>query len=653
MAVQPPDESVAGRPAPARARRRVVWAVLLGVTGVLLVAGLVLVFHSSFTLHPSSSAAPRDPRRDYAGPFRNVDPAVRYVAEERCADCHAAIARTFAEHPRGRSLLPAAAAPAPPADAGHDNPFDALGSRFRVEREGDRLRHRRTRLDAAGRPAAELAWDVDYVIGSGTRGHSYLADRDGFLFQTPVSWYSQKGAWGLAPGFTPPRLTGRPVLPECLFCHANRAHYVEGSVNRYEEPVFEGHAIGCQRCHGPGELHVAARERLEPVAGPVDATIVNPAHLEPTVREAVCEQCHLEGEARVVHRGRGVYDFRPGLPLELFWSVFVAVGDPGEGRRAVSHVEQMDQSGCYRGGTGADRLGCISCHDPHERVPPERRVAYYRGRCLQCHAQRGCSLPRAERLRQSAEDSCIDCHMPRYGTSDIPHTASTDHRIPRRPGPTVDARLGVGDGWPLVSFYGGREGAGGAEGDRDLAVALVNQAFTGDAAAARALGRALPLLDAAVRRDPDDAAAGEARGFALVRQGRPAEALAAFEAVLARAPGREAALAGAASTAEALGRTEAAVGYWRRTVAADPWVPDSRRSLALLLIKKEAWDEARAECEAWVRLDPMSAEARAARVSCLLAAGDKEEARAEFARVEALAPVNLTELQARFRKKLR
>jgi hypothetical protein len=37
----------------------------------------------------------------------------------------------------------------------------------------------------------------------------------------------------------------------------------------------------------------------------------------------------------------------------------------------------------------------------------------------------------------------------------------------------------------------------------------------------------------------------------------------------------------------------------------------------------------------------------------LLAAGDKPEARAEFARLELLAPPNLRELQIRFEKRLK
>src|SRR5262245_54376149 len=112
---------------PLSAAHRVGWAVFLAATGLLLATalGLYLAFSSSFFY--SSSPAQRDPRLDYAGPFRNVAPAVRYVPEGRCADCHADIARSFAEHPMGRSLLPVAQAAVHPENGRHNNPFDALG----------------------------------------------------------------------------------------------------------------------------------------------------------------------------------------------------------------------------------------------------------------------------------------------------------------------------------------------------------------------------------------------------------------------------------------------------------------------------------------------------------------------------------------------
>src|SRR5258708_3981528 len=136
---------------------------------VAAVAGLLWFFVPAQP-PPSTRLERPDPRREYTGPFRNVHPGVRYVDEARCARCHAAIAATFAEHPMGRSLLPTAEVSALPAGAQQNNPFQALGTRFRAEYEGDLLRHRRTRIGPDGKPAAEQTLDVHYVIGSGTRG---------------------------------------------------------------------------------------------------------------------------------------------------------------------------------------------------------------------------------------------------------------------------------------------------------------------------------------------------------------------------------------------------------------------------------------------------------------------------------------------------
>jgi hypothetical protein len=654
MVTQDPDGSLSRWPVPLATRRKR-WCVLLATATLLLAGGFTLYFIFFRGSPGPPPSAPRDPRLEYAGPFLNVDPAVRYVSDDRCADCHSEIARSFADHPMGRSLVPIARALALPEGPGHNLPFEAMGLKFTIGHDKDRVWHRVARLDQAGRPAAEMQWQVDYVIGSGTRGHSYLSDRDGYLCQTPISWFSQKQKWDVSPGFKQDRLTGRPVLPECLNCHANRANYIDGSVNRYREPVFDGHAIGCQRCHGPGELHVVGQEQHDLVVTGLDPTIVNPRHLEPALRNAVCEQCHLLGKQRILRLGRRLDDFRPGLPPDLFWSVFVRAPEAGGGDKAVDQVEQMYESRCFRSGAGPERLGCTSCHDPHERVAPGRRFAYYRNRCLQCHQQKGCSLPLADRVRRTKEDSCIDCHMPRYDSLDIAHTASTNHRIPRDGKaalPSNSQKL-LGDGFPVVSFYRDRTGVDRAENDRDLAVALVEMALGGQVSDSRTIGRIVPLLEEAEARDPDDGVAGEAFGYALGMQGRWANSLAAFETVLAKAPDREQSLVGAATAAERLKKTEAMLTYWRRAIEVNPWAPEYRRSFVMSLLEIKAWEEARPECEAWIRLDLTNAEARSLRVICLLAADEKEEARAEFARVEVLAPPNLPELKARFSKKLK
>ena len=308
----------------------------LGVAGALLV-------RRGEAPPPKPLAAPpgpTDPRRTYAGPYRNIHPDVHYVGDAQCVGCHEDIAKSYAQHPMARSLVPVVdLVDRQRYSPDVNNPFTALGRRFQVERQGQKMRHRQAYVDASGKPVVELTQDVHWVIGSGAKGHSYLAEQDGYLLQTPISWFGQKQRWDLSPGFGPSILAGRIVPASCLFCHANRVREDPEHPARFEPPVFEGNAIGCERCHGPGELHVQ---------WPAEYTIVNPAELAPPLRDAVCEQCHLEGEARILRTGRGLFDYRPGLPMSDFWAVLVPARRNGANARAVTHVEQMVQSKCFR-----------------------------------------------------------------------------------------------------------------------------------------------------------------------------------------------------------------------------------------------------------------------------------------------------------------
>ncbi|MFL5242267.1 MAG: tetratricopeptide repeat protein [Gemmataceae bacterium] len=604
---------------------------------------------------------PDDPRLSYAGPFLNLNPAVAYVGDQKCSECHKEKTLSYQQHPMGRSLLPIAQiAPQQRYDGQTNNPFESLGVMFRIDREGNHAVHRRIGLDDNGQTVYESNETVDYVLGSGTRGYSYLFNRDGYVFQSPVSWFSEKQIWDTSPGFSVQARAGRPVSGPCLFCHSNRVRPREGYINRYEEPLFDGYAIGCERCHGPGGLHVKDPGEKNASIG-ADYTIVNPRHLKPELRAAVCEQCHLPGEARVVRRGRDLFDFRPGLPLEAFWSIYVAAASVIEPRKAVNHVEQMYSSQCFVQSDerpGMPKLGCTSCHDPHRHIGAEERVAYYRERCLECHGQRGCSFPEKVKRLQGNDNSCIDCHMPRFPASDIAHTASTDHHIFRHassdmPGANDPSKRETG----IVPFYPPNHDLNQNEAKRDYGIALTHmmaERIVQRKPVPKGVGQqAVDLLEAALGNDPDDMQAREAKAEALVLLNRPVEALAEYYAVLSKAPDREASLMGTAMLAQDRRQLEAAVEYWGRAVAANPWQHYYRASLAKLLADKKDWNRALPECEAWVRLDPASIEARALLVSCLIKAGEKERARLEFTKIERLRPPNLTALQARFAVEMR
>jgi tetratricopeptide (TPR) repeat protein len=615
--------------------------LLVGILGVGLAAGLWWRPWEGSTTGPSGGP-PDDPRLTYDGPFQNVRPEVKYVGDATCARCHLDVVRTYSQHPMGRSLTPIAPlAAGQPYDDKHHNPFRREGWRFAVEARDGKVWHRCALLDSKGQVVDEYRLPVDYAVGSGTRGYSYLSVQDGFVTQTPISWYSGKDVWDLSPGFSVKFYHGRPVRGRCLYCHANRAHPAKGTVNCYREPVFTGYAIGCERCHGPGELHVQLRAASGRAEKP-DHTIVNPAHLDWELRQAVCEQCHLKGEARVMRRGRGLNDYRPGLPLHAFWDVLMRARGAEEVTKAVTHVEQMYASVCFQKSAGEKKLVCTSCHDPHVKVDDSGRVAYYKARCLECHQQHGCSLPQAERLARQPQDSCIACHMPAHKTSDIPHTATTDHRILRDPPaevPNQEERL---DHWPpLVPFYRDREGFDEAEGRRDMGVGLMELAGEGKLPAARSSELALELLEEAVRRAPDDVAALEARGIALANLGHREEAAEAFEEVLQREPGRETTLVKAALLAQRRGRLTPAVDYWRRVTEVNPTRPDARRNLARLLLRKGDWQGLRPHCRAWLDLEPQDTDARLLWARCLLREGKETEARAEFDKARRLRPGTL------------
>src|SRR5438552_94597 len=114
-----------------RARRLLILALVALGLGIGFQAFLM------FSRRPTaggSAAGPPDPRLLYAGPLQNINPAVAYVADERCTDCHADLARSYSEHSMGRSLRLAAADPQTRAATPATSSFQALGSQFHIVR---------------------------------------------------------------------------------------------------------------------------------------------------------------------------------------------------------------------------------------------------------------------------------------------------------------------------------------------------------------------------------------------------------------------------------------------------------------------------------------------------------------------------------------
>lgn len=370
---------------------------------------------------------------------------------------------------------------------------------------------------------------LEYFVGSGTVGRSYLFTVDGFLYQAPVSWYSAPARWELSPGYQQYQqlyLT-RAIDPVCLDCHASGLRHTAGTTNGYGSPPFREGGVGCERCHGAGDAHVAGRGKM-----------VNPAKLAADRRDSICAQCHLAGEARTARAGAKA--FRPGDRLTDSLVVFEWAGAPD--MNVTSHFETLAESACKKA-TG-DKLWCGSCHDPHRAPAEAEKAAYYRARCLGCHQVAECSRG----------PDCAGCHMPKAAVRDVQHAAYTDHAI-RKPGSSIN-RKAAGGGRRLVPF------GGAPAGDRDFGLAYSSQPGfekqareylergaqdDGEALAHLAYlyesggdgARAAALYQKALKLDPSQVAAAVNLGNQYIKHGQAREAIALWRSALEKSPGLE------------------------------------------------------------------------------------------------------------------
>lgn len=335
-------------------------------------------------------------------------------SDHPCAQCHAKIVARYSTTPMAHSLS------SPKREPSGSFIHSISNTRFTIDSNDTRT------IQRLERDGATANHQIAYVIGSGSHAFGYLVQVGDHLFQSPISYYTHRETWDMAPGYEEDRRPDfdRPVTPECLFCHAGRAKPIRGSLNRYENPPFEAEGITCERCHGTAEAHLQR---------PVPGSIVNPAKLPPRARDSVCEQCHLSGETRITNPGKQLSDFHAGEDLEDVFSVYVSEEsrDPSRAKplKVISHVQQLALSTCARQSQG--KMWCGSCHDPHEL--PANPKSYFRARCLACH---GAALVSNH---SKPSDDCIACHMPRRPAKDGGHTAFTDHRITRFPQPEGDS----------------------------------------------------------------------------------------------------------------------------------------------------------------------------------------------------------------------
>jgi hypothetical protein len=351
-----------------------------------------------------------------------TQPDVGYVGIATCKECHSTQHESYLHTAHSKALSEPDPKTEPP-----DGAFEHLasGRSYRVYRRDNRLHHEELLRTPEGMEVGRLDFPVRYLVGSGNFSRTYLVEVDGFLSESPITWYAQKKRWTMSPGYDAAVHRGfqRQVAVDCLVCHAGQVQQKAGTS---EAVILSEQRIGCENCHGPGARHVDRHRNGKHPPGTDDPTIVNPRKLPRSRLEAICAVCHQQGATSVYVRGRNVNDFRPGMPLTDY-RIDYQFNVASDRMAVVGHFEQLRQSACYQ---KSSDMSCLTCHDPHLRQKPKDPASFYREKCLKCHTVEACTLELGQRLKKEPTDNCNACHAPR-GDTDIPHIAFTHHRIGR------------------------------------------------------------------------------------------------------------------------------------------------------------------------------------------------------------------------------
>jgi tetratricopeptide (TPR) repeat protein len=377
--------------------------------------------------------------------YLNHSDSAKYVGINTCRLCHQDIYNTFIETGMGKSFDIASKSKS--SGNYHSSViYDKIGDyHYKAYWEKDSLKILEYRLQGKDTVHKRIE-TVNYIVGSGQHTNSHIQSVNGYLNQMPMTFYTQKKQWDLPPGFEDGHNSRfmRKIGLECMSCHNSYPDFVLGSENKYKA-VEKG--IGCERCHGPGSIHVAERSKGTKIdtSKYIDYSIVNPAKLTIDRQFDICQRCHLQGNT-ILKEGKSFYDFKPGMVLSDYMTVFLPKYKHADDEFIMaSHADRLKQSACFIASTTStgsvakanklkpykDAMTCVTCHNPHISVRNTNSNVFNEA-CNTCHDTNGKSQLICSKKGIIKTSDCVSCHMPKSGSIDIPHVTVHDHYI-RKP----------------------------------------------------------------------------------------------------------------------------------------------------------------------------------------------------------------------------
>jgi Cytochrome c554 and c-prime len=471
---------------------------------------------------------------------------------QKCVACHAEIVRSYAATTMAKASGGAMEALIP-----GDFTHAASGVQYRIYEENGKSW---LSFERRNGEALQGKRELLYFIGSGGRGRTYLFSEDGYAFEAPVNWYAQSKKWDMTPAYrsTTNMPLNLPAAMSCMHCHTSGFQPpAAGTENKYPEPLFTEQGIACERCHGSIDPHDANNGKT-----------LNPAKLAPAKRDAICMQCHLEGNAAIEQPGKHLYEFKPGDDLSEYVHYLVLSTESQANPRAVSQFEALAQSVCKR--KSGDALHCTTCHDPHRTPAPAERVNYFRSKCLACHGE-----PFGQKHHAKNPD-CVSCHMPKIVSSDVAHMQATDHRILRQAGREDSPAPSTPGSGPKLERFPPQTGA---PSDRDLVLGWLALAQAGREFAEAEEEKLLPV---AAKEYPQDATILSAYAYRELIHRNTQQAKELYEAALRIDPLSVDAAVNLGVIEAQSGSLERGLALWKGAFQRAPWRSSIGMNLARL-----------------------------------------------------------------------
>jgi predicted CXXCH cytochrome family protein len=260
---------------------------------------------------------------------------------------------------------------------------------------------------------------VAFVYGSRWKQRYFTKLGDDYFVQ-PAQWDVKKGRWlpyHVEKGtdwwvpFYGPTNAERPTGPLCDGCHSVNYNVESKQVTEWN--------VGCEKCHGPGSIHVEH---------PTRTNILNPDTMTPFASNDTCIQCHSQGQPLTNPIKGKYYDwavgYEPGKRLVDYWKLeelkpgvtnFYQYADMS------AHKNRMQGNDFVQSNMYHREIRCMDCHEVHSNENTASLIAKGNEVCLSCHEPkaenaaglRGTVSEHTHHAEGSAGSECVSCHMPK------------------------------------------------------------------------------------------------------------------------------------------------------------------------------------------------------------------------------------------------